>query len=101
MLVPQSFSSLFFWSPFRACDKDKLTLTRGTDSGSARGGILHRGKPRGSSTALCSLFLLALAFSPGYAAAGSPDPADSKIPLHADWTLQSSCQIKATGEQIS
>jgi exo-1,4-beta-D-glucosaminidase len=62
---------------------------------------LHRGKAKGSSAALSSFFLLALAFFPALAAAGSPDHADSKIPLHADWTLQSSCQIKATGEKIS
>ena len=33
--------------------------------------------------------------------ANSPSESGSKLSLHADWTLQSSCQINATAEQIS
>ena len=63
--------------------------------------FLRRGKAQGSSIAARSLFLLTLAFSPSVAGPRSPDRTPSKIPLHADWKLESSCQVKATGEKIS
>ena len=49
--------------------------------------------------------MLLLAFAPALLFANPPanslSESGSKLYLHADWTLQSSCQINATAEQIS
>jgi exo-1,4-beta-D-glucosaminidase len=90
---------LFLWLRLRACVKDERALlgheTRLLEE------FLRRRKETGSSVALSSLFLLALTFSAAAVVAGSPDPAEARISLHEGWTLQSSCQVKATGDKIS
>jgi exo-1,4-beta-D-glucosaminidase len=45
--------------------------------------------------------LLMFALSPAGLSAGTPPDPTAKLFLHSDWTLQSSCKINATGEQIS
>jgi exo-1,4-beta-D-glucosaminidase len=54
---------------------------------------LHRGA--------ASILLFIFAFAPARLRADSPQQAGAKLYLHSDWALQSSCQVNASGEQIS
>src|SRR5438445_13614371 len=49
------------------------------------------------------LFLFALCTIPAYRsfAADTPDELPARTYLHKNWQIQSSCEVKATGEQIS
>jgi exo-1,4-beta-D-glucosaminidase len=50
---------------------------------------------------LAALAAVALLSKPGTAPASPPDGETSRVFLHADWKLQSSCDAKASGEKIS
>jgi len=51
--------------------------------------------------ATLTLITFALALAPARLFAGTPPESAAKLFLHSDWRLQSSCQLNATGEQIS
>ena len=49
----------------------------------------------------CALVLMILLFASAAAAAQEVDESAARVYLHKDWQIQSSCEVKATGEQIS
>src|ERR1700678_2990822 len=53
------------------------------------------------TSAAAAIIALALALSPTRLSADTHAAEAKKLFLHSDWTLQSSCKINATGEQIS
>ncbi len=50
---------------------------------------------------VCVAVIVFAAFAPSFAFAQTFETPDARVPLHADWRLQSSCQISVTGAQIS
>ncbi|MFI5127680.1 MAG: glycosyl hydrolase family 2, partial [Candidatus Acidiferrales bacterium] len=56
---------------------------------------------RAKNCFLCVAAIAFAAFAPSLALAQASETPSARVPLRADWRLQSSCQISATGAQIS